>query len=156
VDPVRALVIVKLPSADSVGRANQPILLVPGEVPEVDQPEGAEGDERSYGVRVIARFIPHVLERAAERIRAASAFERNTEQTAADADHSHVQSRDWDLVVRLHFEMGALPAHLQIGLIWGRALAAGGSVISLPSGSPSVSPAAAAKLAWARTLEFLR
>jgi len=34
--------------------------------------------------------------------------------------------------------------------------ATGGSVISLPSGSPSVSAAAAAKLAWARTLEFLR
>jgi dienelactone hydrolase len=34
--------------------------------------------------------------------------------------------------------------------------ATGGSVISLPSGSPQASAAAAAKLAWTRTLEFLR
>ena len=34
--------------------------------------------------------------------------------------------------------------------------ATGGSVISLPSGSPQESAAAAAKLAWTRTLEFPR
>ena len=93
---------VEIDVTDLVHRANEVLLLVPGQVAHVDHAEAAVGDQDADGLRVLRRIDRPHLEIRAFGVRLAGAGERRVDHLAAGGEDFDVEALDRDRVAGLH------------------------------------------------------
>ena len=103
--------------ADLVLRAHQVVLLVPGEVAQVEQAEIAVPHQHPDGAGVFGGIDVVLLKAGALRIGLAGAGERHADQVAVGGKHRHVQTLDGNGVAGFRQDVLALVALVDVGVV---------------------------------------
>jgi hypothetical protein len=107
---------VHIERAKDIRRTRQIALLVPGEVAEVEQPELPVRDREADRARVLGRVGVTRREVAAERVGGAAGVSRTPHQLAARRDDADVEAGNGDGISRLHLQMTAGLARLEVAV----------------------------------------